>query len=151
MRVLGIGGGMDLGSMYLRLVATGHDVRVFVADPDARGVLLGMVETVADWRSELDWIRQAGSEGFIVFETSTQGELQDQLRGAGFQVIGGSAYGDRLENDRAFGQSVMADAGMNVAPTFSFDGFDEAIRFVSSHPGVYVYKPSDGGFASGAP
>jgi phosphoribosylamine--glycine ligase len=149
MRVLGVGGGMDLGSMYLRLVAAGHDVRVFVADPDARGILLGMIVTVSDWRQNLDWIRQAGTEGFIVFETSTRGELQDQLRDAGFQVIGGSAYGDRLENDRAFGQSVMADAGMNVAPTFSFDEFDEAIRFVSSQPGAYVYKPSGPGFASG--
>jgi phosphoribosylamine--glycine ligase len=149
MRVLGIGGGMDLGSMYLRLTAGGHQVRVFVADPEARGTLLGMIDTVSDWRPELDWVRQAGAEGFIVFETSTQGELQDQLRAAGFQVIGGSAYGDRLENDRAFGQQIMGEVGMRVAPTHAFEGFEEAIRFVSLHPDTYVYKPCGGGFASG--
>jgi phosphoribosylamine--glycine ligase len=138
-----------LGSMYLRLRGGGHEVRVFVDDPDAREILRGMVDTVSAWRPELEWVRQAGSEGFIVFETSSQGELQDRLRTAGFQVIGGSAYGDRLENDRAFGQKVMAEAGMRVVSTHSFDGFEESIRFVSSYPDTYVYKPCGGGFASG--
>lgn len=135
--------------MYLRLRSRSHQVRVFVDDQDGREILGGMVDTVEAWRPELEWVREAGSEGFIVFETSTQGELQDQLREAGFQVIGGSAYGDRLENDRAFGQKVMAEVGMRVVPTHSFDRFEEAIRFLSSYPDTYVYKPSGGGFASG--
>jgi phosphoribosylamine--glycine ligase len=74
--------------------------------------------------------------------------LQDQLRAEGFQVIGGSAYGDRLETDRAFGQSVMRQVGMSVAPTHDFTTFEQAIAFVRAHPRRYVYKPSGSGLAS---
>jgi phosphoribosylamine--glycine ligase len=148
MRVLGIGDSMDLGSMYLDLLREGHDVRVFVADATASEVLNGLVVTTPDWRGELDWVRAAGADGFILFETASHGALQDQLRADGFQVIGGSAYGDRLETDRAFGQAVMREAGMRVAPTHSFGDFDQAIAFVRRHPRRYVYKPSGSGFAS---
>jgi phosphoribosylamine--glycine ligase len=149
MRVLGIGDSLDLGSMYLQLGADGHEVRVFVAEADQRDTLAGLVVTVGDWRGELEWVRAAGRDGFIVFETATRGALQDQLRADGFQVIGGSAYGDQLENDRAFGQRVMQAVGMRVVPNHAFDSFDDAIALVRGRPGRYVYKPSGGGFASG--
>jgi phosphoribosylamine--glycine ligase len=140
---------MDLGSMYLDLIRRGHDVRVFVGDPDAAaGTMDGLVATTADWRPELDWIRAAGGDGFVLFETAAHGPLQDQLRADGFQVIGGSAYGDRLETDRAFGQSVMRQAGMRVAATHDFAEFEAAIAFVRAHPRRYVYKPSGSGLAS---
>jgi phosphoribosylamine--glycine ligase len=148
MRVLGIGDGLDLGSMYMRLARDGHEARVFVGDEDQRDTLSGLVTTVPVWRDQLDWVRAAGREGFLVFETATRGALQDQLRAEGFQVIGGSAYGDRLENDRAFGQQVMRSAGMQVVPTHEFDSFDDAAAFVVSHPRRYVFKPSGAGFAS---
>ena len=135
--------------MYLRLSRDGHEVRAFVGDQEQHDTLSGLVATVPDWRDQLDWVRAAGADGFIVVETATRGALQDQLRGEGFQVIGGSAYGDRLENDRAFGQQVMRSVGMRVAPTHAFDSFDAAMAFVRSHPRRYVFKPSGAGFASG--
>src|SRR5205085_1328487 len=83
-------------------VEAGHEVRVSIADPLARGTLAGIVEQTADWRAELAWIRAAGDDGVILFENvaDARGALQDELRADGFQVVGGSAYGDRLENDR---------------------------------------------------
>ncbi|HVY39512.1 MAG TPA: phosphoribosylglycinamide synthetase C domain-containing protein [Polyangia bacterium] len=149
MRVLGIGDGLDLGSMYLNLQRAGHNVRVFVGDAASRDTMAGLVETTPDWRAELAWVRAAGPDGFVLFETASHGALQDQLRGEGLQVIGGSALGDRLESDRGFGQQTMREAGMRVAPHFAFDDFAEAIAFVRRAPGRYVYKPSGSGFASG--
>ncbi len=65
MRFLGVGETNDLGDMYLRLMARGHQVRVHMSDPDSWGVMEGMLEFTDDWRRELDWIRAAGNEGII--------------------------------------------------------------------------------------
>jgi phosphoribosylamine--glycine ligase len=100
-RFLGIGETNDLGDMYLRLIARGHQVRVHMSDGDSRGVMEGMLEFTDDWRRELPWIRAAGDEGIILFETASQGPVQDELRSEGYKVIGGSSLGDRLETDRA--------------------------------------------------
>src|SRR5688500_357182 len=111
MRFLGIGNSCDLGAIYLRLLADGHEVKVHAAEPLAAGTLAGLVPRADDWRSELDWIRASGTDVIILFESVADGSgaLQDQLRRDGFQLIGGSAYGDRLENDRAYAQAVLAD------------------------------------------
>src|ERR1700691_6039295 len=109
MRFLGIGDYCDLSALYLRLLAEGHEVKIYIDNPLCRTTLAGLVAQTADWRAELDWIRAAGSDGVILFENTakSRGALQDQLRHDGFGVIGGSAYGDRLENDRAFAQDVL--------------------------------------------
>src|SRR3954464_8373758 len=124
-RILGVGDSCDLGDMYLRLSARGHEVRVYAAEIAEHRVMQGMLTFVDDWRSELDWVRAAGRDGLILFESADRGVLQDELRADGFSVIGGSAFGDRLEGDRAFGQRVLADAGLRIAATHTFTSFDD--------------------------
>ncbi|MEA2985726.1 MAG: phosphoribosylamine---glycine ligase, partial [Alphaproteobacteria bacterium] len=140
MRFLGIGDYNDLGDLYYRLRQDGHEVRVFVEQAESQEVFQGLVERTPDWRRELNWIRAAGRDGVIVFELASHGPLQDRLRKDGFQVIGGSAYGDRLEADRAFGQRVLRQAGLKTALTESFDDFDRALAFLNARPGRYVLK-----------
>ncbi len=140
MKFLGIGETNDLGDMYLRLKRAGHEVRVYMSDPESAGVMEGMLDFTGDWRSELDWIRSAGKDGIILFETAGQGELQDELRRDGFNVVGGSAFGDKLETDRTFGQEVLRSLGMKTAGTRLLNGFDEAIDFVRGNPARYVFK-----------
>jgi phosphoribosylamine--glycine ligase len=119
-----------------------------VRDPDSADVGEGLFTRVADWRSELSWVAEAGEEGVIVFETASDGALQDQLRAEGYQVIGGSEQGDRLEGDRAHAQEVLRGLGMQIAPTHRFRDFDAGIDFVRSRPDFYVYKLDGPGFAS---
>src|SRR5947207_825275 len=109
MRFLGIGDYCDLSSLYLRLLAEGHEVKVYIAKELCQDVLTGLVTHVDEWRNELAWIREAGDEGIVLFEDTAEhrGQLQDQMRLEGLHVIGGSAYGDKLENDRGYGQSVL--------------------------------------------
>ena len=142
MRFLGIGDSCDLGALYLRLTAEGHEVKVHVANPICHGTLAGLVAHVADWKGELDWIRQAGDQGIILFENVAEhrGGLQDQLRRDGFNVIGGSAYGDRLENDRGYAQDVLRGIGLSICPVTSFSDRAAAVRFVQDRPGRYVVK-----------
>jgi phosphoribosylamine--glycine ligase len=140
MRFLGIGEWNSLGDMYLRLAAKGHEVKVFIGEPEGHDVLGGMVHRVGDWQSELGWVREAGKDGIILFESADRGALQDTLREEGFQVIGGSAYGDRLESDRMFGQQALRQIGLRTAGTHAFRDFASAAEFVRARPRRYVYK-----------
>ena len=150
MRFLGVTETCDLASLYMRLVAGGHEVRVAVSDPGASGTGVGLFDRTADWRSELDWIRAAGDDGIIIFEavSTGYGELQDQLRRDGFNVVGGSAHGDRLENDRAYAQAVLADHGFPLGHVWQFNDFAAADAFIAANPGRYVLKFSGPEFAS---
>jgi phosphoribosylamine---glycine ligase len=150
MRFLGIGDSCDLGALYMRLLATGHEVKVYVGEPLARGTMAGLVEHTSDWESELDWISSAGDEGVILFENvaKSRGQLQDRLRKDGFNVIGGSAFGDRLENDRSFAQHILADIGLKTAKVFEFSDLPSADAFLARHPGRYVLKFNGPDFGS---
>jgi phosphoribosylamine---glycine ligase len=140
MRVLGVGDCNDLAAMYGGMAERGHEVRVFVKDEASRGVFGGMVPQTQDWQKELGWIREAGPDGLIVFETADQGAAQDALRADGFQVIGGSALGDRLEADREYGQGVLREAGLRTAASHSFTSYRDASAFIASRRQRYVLK-----------
>ena len=145
MRFLGVGDYCDLGALYLRLQAEGHEVKVFISDPLCHDVLSGMITRVTDWQAEFSWVKAAGKDGVIMFENVAEqrGAVQDDLRAQGFNVIGGSAFGDRLETDRAYGQRVLAGLGLNVAPVHEFTGYEAASRHIDQHPGRYVLKFND--------
>jgi phosphoribosylamine---glycine ligase len=150
MRFLGIGETCDLGALYLRLRAEGHEVKVSVTEPEAQGTLAGLVDRTSDWTSELEWLRAAPDHGVILFESVSEGfgALQDRLRRDGFQVIGGSAYGDRLENDRAYAQQVLAELGFPAGNVRQFADPAEALRFIEARPARYVLKYSGPDHAS---
>src|SRR5215207_6770324 len=139
MRFLGVGDACELGALYMRLLEEGHDVKVFIQDKACHGTLAGIVERVDDWRSELSWV---GKDGIVVFENvaDMRGSLQDELRAEGYRVIGGSAFGDRLENDRGFAQRILHRLGVRVCKTHEFSDMGAAIAFLKRHPGRYVLK-----------
>ncbi len=140
MRFLGVGESNDLGAMYHGLARRGHEVKVFVADQASRDVYAGMLDFTADWRAELGWLREAGGQGVALFESAQQGDEQDTLRREGFQVIGGSALGDRLEADREFGQQALRAIGLRTAASHGFRDYGAAIDFLRARGGRYVLK-----------
>jgi phosphoribosylamine--glycine ligase len=148
LRFLGIGDYHSLGDMYWRLAMAGHDVRVCVRESEAHEIYAGLVQRVDDWHRELDWIAAAGRDGIIVIETASLGETADALRARGFHVVGGSAWTDRIERDRAFGQEAMRAAGLQTAPTHAFRDYAAALAFLRERPARYVFKFSDGESAS---
>ena len=131
MRILGIGDYCDLSDLYRRLVEDGHEVRVSISEPMCHGTMAGMVARTDDWEAELPWVREAGADGLIVFENVSygRGKIQDDLRERGYQVIGGSTFGDRLENDRPFAQSILASLGLPIASMHAFDTLQAASDF----------------------
>ena len=150
LRFLGIGDYCDLSSLYLRLIAEGHEVRVFISEPKCQGTLSGLALRTADWEADLPWIREAGDDGIILFENVSDGRgtRQDSLRAAGYNVVGGSAFGDRLENDRAYAQGVLKNIGLPVASIWEFDACADASAFIRKNPGRYVLKFNGDAFAA---
>ncbi|HEY6037646.1 MAG TPA: hypothetical protein VIV58_25365, partial [Kofleriaceae bacterium] len=138
MRVLGIGNYNDLGSIYMRCASEGHDARVHIAEEGSRDVLRGLVAQEPDLDAAIAWA--AAGEHVILVEDSGWGEQQDEMRRRGLRVLGSSALGDRLEQDRAYGQEVLRDAGLATLPTHTFHSFAEASAFVRAEPRRYVLK-----------
>ncbi len=147
MRILGVGHYNDLGDMYLRLLARGHEVKVHVADADSSDMLEGMVPRSASWEADLEWV-VGDPRGLVVFEGVGWGAIQDDLRRRGLRVVGGSSLGDRLELDRAFGQRALREAGLRTARMTEVEGFEEGIALVATRPGRYVVKFNGEGFSS---
>jgi phosphoribosylamine--glycine ligase len=126
----------------MRLLGEGHEVRVSVSEPLAAGTMHGLVPRAEDWRAELDWVRSAGADGLILFEAVGFGQLQDQLRVQGFNVIGGSALGDRLEQDRAFAMQLLASKGLKTVPVLAFSHVKDALQDLEERPRRCVFKVS---------
>ncbi|SDB05738.1 phosphoribosylamine--glycine ligase [Belnapia rosea] len=140
MRILAIGPRVYLGDIYLALMREGHAVRVHAEDSPEERAFDGLIETVPDWRQELDWV---GRDGIVLFERADRGGIADALRRDGYRVIGGSVFGDRLENDRAFGQAVLQRLGLPVASNRAFDSPAEALAWLAQAPGRQVLKFDD--------
>ncbi|TCZ64865.1 phosphoribosylamine--glycine ligase [Roseicella aquatilis] len=140
MRVLAVGPRVYLGDIYLALLREGHEVRVHAEDPPEERAFGGLIQPVPDWRAELDWV---GRDDLLLFERANRGEVQDALRAEGYRVIGGSAFGDRLENDRAFGQAVLREIGLPIAESRGFDDPQAALDWLAGHPGRHVLKFDD--------
>jgi phosphoribosylamine--glycine ligase len=125
-----------IGDLAWQVRKEGHDVRYFISEKCQKDVGDGFVEKVDAWEPQRDWA------DVVVFDDIGYGAIADALRKEGKAVVGGSAYTDKLEDDRDFGQDEMKAAGINILPKWHFTDFDEAIKFVQEKPDRYVIKPS---------
>src|SRR3989338_135540 len=125
-----------IGDLAWAVKKEGNEVKYFIQQKDQRDVCDGFVEKCDEWEKFSDW------SDVIVFDDLGFGAAADKLRKQGKFVVGGSAYTDKLEDDRDFGQEEMKSVGINILPNWTFDNFDSAIKFVKENPGRYVLKPS---------
>jgi phosphoribosylamine--glycine ligase len=119
------------------VVKAGHDVKYYIHDPGEKEIANGFVPKTENWEREVAWA------DLIVFDDVLgQGAHAQRLRQAGKLVVGGTPYTDRLEDDRAFGQQELKNAGVSIISQENFAAFDDAIGYVKANPGRYVIKPS---------
>jgi phosphoribosylamine--glycine ligase len=128
-----------IGDLAWQVKKEGHEVRYYIGEKASRDIGDGFVDKCEDWKKETDWA------DVIIFDDVFFGADADKLRKQGKAVIGGSAYTDKLEEDREFGQAELRSVGVNVLPHWDFTEFDEAIDFVQKNPGRYVVKPTSKG------
>ncbi|MDG7007920.1 MAG: phosphoribosylamine--glycine ligase [Nitrososphaerota archaeon] len=119
-----------------QLKKEGHEVKMYCHDQGEKDVGLGFFDKVEEWEPLKDWA------DVIVFDDIGFGSKAEQLRNEGKFVVGGSAYTDKLELDREFGQAELNLMGVDVLPSWNFTSFDEAVEFVKKNPDRYVLKPS---------
>lgn len=124
------------GDLAWQIKKEGNEVKAYIKAKSDADVYDGFLDKVVDWEKELDWA------DIVVFDDIGFGEAADKLRASGKLVIGGSAYTDRLETDREYGQSEMKRLGLLTLPHWDFENFDDAIKFLKENPGRYVWKPS---------
>ncbi len=137
MRILFLTDDFSGASLCRRLAIEGHEVLAHVRNVAFRQTLDGMVEKIDSMIAGLEWV---GHDGLIVCDDNGFGSLQDQLRGEGYSVVGGSGEGDRLEDDRLYGQRIFAGHGMMSIPTHVFSTHQEAIHFIEANPDQWVIK-----------
>jgi len=126
-----------IGDIAWQVSKEGHEVRYYIKDQQESDIADGFVAKSDDVDKDTEWA------DIVVFDdTLGQGQKAQQLRAAGKKVVGGTAYTDRLEDDRSFGQEELKKAGVNIIPYKEFDSFDDAIEHVAQNPGRYVIKPS---------
>jgi phosphoribosylamine---glycine ligase len=126
-----------IGDIAWQVVKEGHPVKLFVESESEREIADGFVPKTDNWERDVDW-----ADVIIFDDVLGQGAKAARLRAAGKLVVGGSAYTDKLEDDRAFGQQELKAAGVTIIPQDNFTSFADAIAFVKANPNRYVIKPS---------
>jgi phosphoribosylamine--glycine ligase len=114
----------------------GAEVRMWIQSRREKDVGDGFVDKVEEWEAHKEWA------DVLVFDDTGFGPVCDRLRREGRAVVGGTAYTDRLEDDRDFGQQEFKAAGLSILPCWDFESFDAAIEFVRKTPDRYVVKPN---------
>lgn len=137
MRVLILSRDLSWASLCHCLAREGHEVRVFLSHHQHADALDGLFEQAASLEAGVSWV---GKDGLVVADHVGCGSLQDDLRAQGYSVVGGSAGGDKLEEDRPHCQRVLAEYGIPAIPTAHFSNAAHAIAHVRAHGGHWVIK-----------
>jgi phosphoribosylamine---glycine ligase len=126
-----------IGDIAWQVSKEGHEVRYFIKEEREGDIADGFVAKSDNLEKDTEW-----ADIVIFDDTLGQGEKAQAVRAMGKKVVGGTAYTDRLEDDRSFGQEELKKAGVNIIPYKEFDSFDDAVEHVVQNPGRYVIKPS---------
>ena len=135
-------------SMYgawfsLRLIDEGHDVDIYLTEPDYGDILKGIVPD--------PYIRKRGSKGYPSYSKYDLSifDLTGRARQAEFSAslcptIGDGAFNCAVEDDRMFGLEAMEECGIKVPAYERFSDVGAAKAFIQKNKKRYVFKP-DGG------
>lgn len=118
---------------WRRLHDEGHDVRVWIEPRSHKTVGDGLIRKAGTYEEALSWAKEGslgGEPTLILFDSSGLGHRADEARKWGLHVVGGGAFCDRLEKDRAFGQRIAQGAGARVPPYQEFGSIADCLTHV---------------------
>lgn len=124
--------------MAWQLLKEGHEVITYVQNIHARKGLKGLVKHVVSIREGINL-----GPDVVVFDMVGMGKQADQLRQAGWNVVGGGEWNDKLEFDRKFAMKAMDSFGIKSPRSYAFKNLSDAYDFVKEHRKALVLKPND--------
>jgi len=128
----------DGAGMAWQLLQEGHEVICYVQNINARWGLKGLVKHVVNIREGLNL-----APDVVVFDMVGMGKKADELRQAGWNVVGASEWCDKLEFDRKFAMVAMDSFGIKSPRSYAFKNLADAYQFVTEHRKLLVLKPFD--------
>ncbi len=137
MRILFVSGELTGSALCQKLIAEGNEVKLYIHKPEWVDCYDGIATKVSDWHKELPWVSDSG---IIVFDDVIFGREQDELRRAGYTVVGGSEGGDLLETNREYFQDILSGLNIPTLQSKNFDTPNEAINFIRHNPKRWVVK-----------
>jgi phosphoribosylamine---glycine ligase len=140
MKILFISNDLIAGHLAYLLKKEGHDVKLYIHEKGRRNNFDNLVKKTDNWRKELKWV---GKDGLIVFDDSGYGKIQDKLRKQGYTVFGGCELGDKLENDREFGQEIFSKYGIKTVTLKDFENMDDAVVHAKENKNAWVIKQNN--------
>lgn len=133
--------------LAIRLLGEGHQVLYYIHEQSEKDCGDGFIEKVNSWR---DHVEESDVVFFDDCDQKVEGEsaykssawaAEVRKKYPGKMVIGGGSPDvAKLENDRIFGQQVLQEYGVNVAPMHQFNSFEEGRRFVEEQGGAWALK-----------
>jgi phosphoribosylamine--glycine ligase len=135
-------------SMYgawftLRLIREGHDVDIYLTEPDYGNILQGIVPSPLLRKKGSKGYPDYGSYDLSIFDLTGR-ERQAEFSASVCPTIGDGAFNCAVENDRMFGLEAMEECGIKVPPYQRFTELEAAKTFIKETGARYVFKP-DGG------
>lgn len=121
--------------LAMKMQDAGHTIEMWINEKMDQDIGDGIVPKVKSWQAS------AKKADLIIAEDVGLGAMWDRLRKFGKVIIGGSAFTDRLENDRIFGIDTMRAVGIKTPEHVKFTNFQKAISYVKRNKKRYVFKP----------
>lgn len=88
--------------------------------------------------------REDYRDAYWIWDQNHNFEYADKLRSEGFKVFGGQELTSKMEHDRAFGNNIVKQAGLDTLPTFEFSDIDSGLAFLEENEdNAYVFKPDE--------
>jgi phosphoribosylamine-glycine ligase len=138
----------------VRLQDEGHDTILatnppedVAADPERlrRYDLVGCNMVPKARLSDLMARRADFEDAYWVWDHNHSVKENEELRSAGFKLLGGGEYAYRMEHDRSACLEHAAVYGLMAPPSMRFENTADAIRFCGQNRRTaYVYKPDEG-------
>jgi phosphoribosylamine--glycine ligase len=120
--------------------AAGHHVKLFLSkmkDGNWRDDGDGLVEKVRDWTLWMKW-----ADLIVASDNAKYVHMLEPYRKYGYPIFGCPVAAVDWELDRAVGQKIFKDAGIEIMDSKEFKSYDDAISFVKKTMKRYVSKPN---------